>query len=273
MKKTIKVGFILLIVGVILAFVGWMVGGEKPTVITKRFKPMLVDSVKTSKRVSKFININIDVNDGNITLKKGNKFGVKYIGNGRNTPSIKVVNDKLSVTGSNENNGIIFSWGNVSEYKDPEIEITVPKKHKLSNIKFSSGIGDVSVSDIQIDKLTLDQSNGDTNLSNNKLKELYIKNDNGDVNVDKVNLDSGKIVLSDGDFTMNGGRLMSKLSIHNEDGDNLIKGVKAKSYFLSSNDGDNTINNVTSENTMDIHKGKLPHITLVNEDGDNTIKN
>lgn len=310
MKKSILVGFMMLIVGLLLTGYAYLNNGEN-LINAKNWeigflkdskrKVMLVKNIKFSK-----VSVNGDLN---IIVKKGTKFGVVYQGEKKDQPTVKIKDDLLSID-EHKRHGVNIT---ISNSTNEQAIITVPtdsnlqefsgdigfgnfkaENMKIKRMNLSSGDGDIALAENQIDYLKINNQDGDIGIINhNKIKQGFIImedgdlmlkdsqlnkttiiNANGDIDVNDIIVNDVNFKLQEGDFTANNLKVLHKLNVTNSDGDNEVKLKKNTDILIGmhNEDGDNTYlgKNVGADYNT---QGKTSnYIILNNNSGDNEIK-
>ncbi|WEV43730.1 DUF4097 family beta strand repeat-containing protein [Lactobacillus sp. ESL0684] len=239
MKKFYKIGAFTIVIGIILAIIGFANHGFKTIsgnkfnnfhVVTQRPKPK-----KKVINVPKFKQIDIDVDEADVYIHRGNKFQVTTT-NYSDTPiTAKVSNQKqLSISGKESSYWINFGNSN----HNSRIEITLPKKAALTKITSKNDEGDLILEYLTMDQLDLDIDEGDISLNN--------------VTINK----KGTFNSSEGNFTIDSSRLTNS-DFDSDEGDIDIKNSKIQAISTTQDEGDLTFRNcsLSGHNSATLSEG------------------
>lgn len=102
-----------------------------------------------------------------------------------------------------EDKYIIKTTYNNSQTKINYVTIIVPKDSKFSNIDISDTSGDISLKDIQVDKLKAYNCSGNSSFAEMRINEGDIQTTSGDINVKKMKSNTLKIVCVSGNVEVN----------------------------------------------------------------------
>ena len=269
MKKIIKFGAVLLIGGLIATFIGWRMGGAQPVSIGKNWQPKIVNEEVREKNLPTIKQIDLDVQDANVTVQRGQHYSIKLVDKNAGKPTYVVSRGTLTVTQTRSvDQGAGIDWQATPVHN---IVITVPASADLNNVKINSDDGQVNLTDNYIESLTVNQSSGDLYATRGVIKHLTINNDDGNVHLTQIRMNTGAATLRDGNFEFDSGKVNDRLAVKNNDGTNRVNGVQAKGYYLRTNDGTNRLGSKSSQKTIKQNTTKTPFIKLVNSDGNNVV--
>lgn len=269
MKRSIKIGIILFVAGLVATLIGWRTNGFKPVTLDKQLKPTVVQPITIDKDFKKVKGINVDVINTEIQLRSGEQFHVTIHGN--STDQLKAVNNSDNLTISNQN-GIGSSGFNFDDNLDSKVIITVPENARLTTVNLA-GSGNIDISQLKAKNMIIKQGFGDSNISNSDLENIIVKTSSGDINLDETNITAGNITNENGDFEMNSGQVRKYLKVNNQNGNNEVTGVNFKGYKLITKNGKNEYNDVESERPLVKNENKQPFLQLLNNNGDNELMN
>lgn len=267
MKRTFKLGWFILIIGLLLLVLGKIMHGSKE-VSFDNWKPKVEQYATTvSKKYTKigrFTKIDVRTTEADIEIVQGNKYAVEYVGRSNNKPSVKVEKEKLIVkqaeSGFNEFH-LGFSYNDDSDDVG-RIVISVPQNISLNELDAKSGGGDVKVDDQKINSLKLSSSDGDIAFTQATVAKARIDVADGDVAFNEVHLGSGTISQNDGDLVMKNGEL-KQVEARNQDGDVSYTETTLNGGRLEMQDGDFTAKQVKVRGSYSVS----------NSDGDNSVEN
>ena len=160
---------------------------------------------------------------------------------------------------------ITFGWSSgirsILNFFDNEggrstVTLSLPKGTKLSTLKGNSSLGDVSLSDLTIQKLDLKLSSGSVTIDNTTVEKGYLSNSLGDINLNKSKLSDSTIKLSSGSINSQQLTLSGDINIDNSLGDiqlNLVKeSLETLSFDIETSMGSITVphnfQSITGEN-------------------------
>ncbi len=243
MKKTLKVGLSLIVVGLIIGTVGFANGGSHVLMADHQV------AVRSKKKVltrQQFDRLNIDVDNADVVIKSGNGYQVSFTGSKKLRPTVSTKDRQLTVSQS----------GNVTKlnnYREHQIVITVPSDKRLSG--------------------QIHMKNGDLDISRAMLKNTTIKSDNGDIEFHNVTLNGGETTLANGDFEAHRLTLQSNYRVENQNGDNEATRVHNAGFVLRNENGSNELFGKESDGGRKVRKADAANVlTLVNQNGDNEVE-
>ena len=281
MKKTVKIGFLLLILGIILAILGIANNGIQ-TVYWKNGFHVQHRYVETS-HPSKIESITLQTGS-DVVIQSGDRNSVKVV-SGLQKPTVEVNDGHLTVK-SSSGSYQTFNFQLTRAIHDTTV-ITVAKGTKLSEIKADSQQeGDVRISNLAVKSLAL-QIHGDLNLNQLTVYDpltdltaestfltkvtapsLGLKSD-GDVHIDQSKFDqaassiesnddvtmrqtqlkSGQINTVDSDVSLANNQLAQQLTVKTTDGDIHVTADRNVGVNASTTDGDLTVFDWHSDET------------------------
>ncbi|MDR1712732.1 MAG: DUF4097 domain-containing protein, partial [Coriobacteriales bacterium] len=241
MKKSTRniliVSLVLILVGGVLAGTGWALGGARSVALTSS-GPVVnnpANLIQVDEHYSKITSIDFDVDVMELHLQPGEEFalsGSYYDNNG--ALEITESNGKLSVQLNRNTYGtsiLNFNWGlgfnGIGEYNSQTLTLTYPANSKFTSVILNSDYGDIEISGLNANSLSLDMDAGSFIGENIKVDSLDAYLDFGDFtinNLDVTNtatleLNSGQLSSDDGGITV--GELEATLDLGDIDIDEL----------------------------------------------------
>ncbi|KGB49819.1 hypothetical protein LH61_08990 [Leuconostoc mesenteroides P45] len=328
MKRSVKIGLSLIVIGAVLALIGFGFGGGSSSIFWNNGLKVIDRKTQKEKMVQQSYTYNevknIDVSTSlpvRIITGDVKKTTVKLM-TYQKLPELSYQQKYLKITDKQagsvsqgnvniEFNITGFSWNYGNHGYQEGIVITVPQSQSLSGIQIDGkNDSDVSLSDIQADKITMQQVS-DTDLTNTQVNHdlmidgiedghlnkvtastatiksndgdltiqhthirdgLNIKLEDGDLNMHQNHINTGKINTSDGDVTSMNNQLSGQLTITAQDGD--ISAMIGKSSVTAKTlSGDiSAFNNHDDDQTSYTHKGTTGTYVISTDSGDVTIK-
>src|SRR5699024_4818258 len=192
MKKLFLSGLILFIVCFLLACVSWF-GFEKQN--------NQLNSVNKKLKDKDIVNLNIDSQNSEIQVKKGNRFSVSYKGK----KNINITNDNKTLhikeTENTDNHyGLNF---NPFRQFDDELVVTVPEK-KLYHLNVSSKTNLVNIDDISANDAHVSMKhNGGARVyfKNVKLEKLHYRGVNSPIHINDSEISNANIKTKQANIT------------------------------------------------------------------------
>ena len=232
MKRSVKIGLSLIVIGAVLALIGFGFGGGSssiswnngPKVIDrKKQKEKMVQQSYTYNEVK-----NIDVSTSlpvRIITGDVKKTTVKVM-TYQKLPELSYQQNHLKITdkqaGSVSPGHIkieLFSWKYENQGDQDGIVITVPQSQSLSDIQIDGqNSSDVSLSDVKADKIAI-QHVADTRLKNIIVQHDLTLDDIEDTDLNDVTTLTATIKSDNGDLTIQNTRITDGMNIQLENGD------------------------------------------------------
>ncbi|WP_317286607.1 DUF4097 family beta strand repeat-containing protein [Leuconostoc mesenteroides] len=232
MKRSVKIGLSLIVIGAVLALIGFGFGGGSssiswnngPKVIDrKKQKEKMVQQSYTYNEVK-----NIDVSTSlpvRIITGDVKKTTVKVM-TYQKLPELSYQQNHLKITdkqaGSVSPGHIkieLFSWKYENQGDQDGIVITVPQSQSLSDIQIDGqNSSDVSLSDVKADKIAI-QHVADTRLKNIIVQHDLTLDDIEDTDLNDVTTSTATIKSDNGDLTIQNTRITDGMNIQLENGD------------------------------------------------------
>ena len=242
MKKFYLISIAIITIGIILLGIGETNGGREDinnihSGITTNIENFFnrnqthayshhVPAKSRTFNVGKFSKINIDAEEPNIQIAKGDNFQVKVSGPNVKKISAKVHDEKLTIS----DNGA---------YEDGtyQVIVTVPEADSLKEITGSSSEGNVHLADLTVADLDLQVEDGNVSAENVTTHKANFDLVNGDLKITNSTLTSGILNLSEGDLTVTNSQFKIKATL--DDGDVRVNDSKLladSSFNLSEGD-------------------------------------
>lgn len=298
MSKVLKVSLYMILVGIILATVGFALGGRGFNISFGSGINIYDESKRVTENfdLEEFNTVKIDVSYlDNIEIVKGNgyKLSMDYhmSENDSNKIEYSLDNKILSIKDNRLNNMNI----NIGFFNDKNDKITlyVPEECNLEelNIQTSSSdinvtninsnitnivcnYGDVILSNLNSDNITLDSSSGEIKVRNIQGKDMKINNSYGDVDIENSNIANTNASLSSGDFEFDNVEFKN-LIVDNEYGEVSINTPISENLFnynLECDYGEIEINDNNFNDSYSINNNVDNNINIKCSSGDINIE-
>lgn len=249
MKKTLKIGLVILIVGLVMLAIGWCNHGNRSVVFNGSGKPILVNKHPSRFVVKQSFNqVQGTVATANVEIRQGTKSSITYIGTNR--PTISVKNGVAKIQQRHQRHTMGF-YINTPATAD-KIIITVPADQQLTG--------------------KLDLHDGDLAVTSVTLQQLAVKLISGDADYSNVTVNGGSLRLTDGDWLADHLTVNGHYQVKNQDGDNEVRGLQTDGYKLYTSDGDNEIHGHDHDADTVVDNDQASNVLyLWNRDGDNIL--
>lgn len=247
MKRMFKIGWIVLIIGLVALLFGWLNHGDK-NVDFVNGRPQLQRHGEWKLTNKQFDKLNIDVTAADVTIKHGVKYRVSYRGLVRNRPTVAVNNHTLTVKQSSSGNGVFGIHANGGDH----LVITIPHDAQLTGGKITGGSGNLSVDGVDLTNMAIDVYGGEVSLTD-------------------LTVQGGQTDLGSGNFTARGLRVNGHYRVKNESGDNDVDASAIDGYRLHTASGENTVNGQDKDDQSTVTEGMdaANTLELITESGDN----
>ena len=185
------------------------------------FKQNNVDEAITKEYpIEPFNQLEVDSSADNIRIVTGKYCSVRYIGQKKLKPSVKVENHVLTVKSPEKSVVINGSLFNIKSLKQ-ELIIEMPAK-EYKSVSIDTSNGNVSIDNLKVQKGSIDTSNGRVNLNKLTTKNGFeIDSSNGSIRVGKSNAEGFDLSTSNGHVTF-GGKNESQDFEKNAEADNTL---------------------------------------------------
>lgn len=307
MKRTLKIGLVILVTGLVLMAIGAMTHSFKSVTFNDQHQPELVHVKTFDRKVKSFKVLDVNLKSNQLRIKEGDSYRVQVRSNAKAMPRVTVKNQRLVIEqtkhdnstsgwhfGSDGNDMIGYSFsGGRSQLPDRTVVVTVPRGTKLDQIKLVNRDGDLRLTDIQTNKLTIRTdsnvslehatvgegmrlSTGDGNiyLQQMNLTNPQLTTDDGDVALKDVWLNQATVQLTDGDFRMRNGGITGIVNVNNQDGDNTVVGAdRGKGYILHGADNNRLFDQHREDGgLLQQNETNNDRLQLTTNDGDNSVQ-
>ncbi|GEK28394.1 DUF4097 family beta strand repeat-containing protein [Furfurilactobacillus siliginis] len=304
MKRTLKIGLVVLVVGLITLVAGWYGHGFQDVTFNQHRRPELVNTKTVKHNMAAFDDLQVDVKDCQVRLKQGDKYSVSMRTTSKSVPTVKMVGKMLvikqahptnSVTGWSfgDNEGGLFGFGSITKDGLPNrtIVITVPKDKHLQQVKMHTETGALRLTDVNVSDLTV--SAGD-NISLEKMGQVsHLQATANDgrvemsdltamnpsvtaesVSLSNVTLNQGTFKVTDDTFTMQNDGFSGIVNVMNNGGDNKVWGAdKNKGYQLHGEDESTLFDQHSdSDGTLQINPDAPDQLRLTTTAGGNSVQ-
>lgn len=286
MKKALSIGGSLIVVGAIVALVGFF-SHRHP------FNPFNQETVtQTSRRTltkKSFNRVKVTATTADVVIKEGTDYNVQYTGRRSANVKAQVSDDQLTVTQTpaSRTKHFNFSWSSSTN----RIVITVPKGSQLTKLTVKNNAdidlqkvrlaqgqvkttaGDLSVNNCRLNGGTLTTNSGDLEIDRTNLRAVRLKTDSGDIDLNRVKVNGGKADLASGDFTAHRLAVHGHYLVNNASGDNEVHAANRPGVILDSDSGDNDLGRRHQEDggTLDHDTANADLIRLATQSGDNSF--
>lgn len=254
MKKKYLISLIIIFIGIILMFVGFMRDGIHPIYFSNHNLVVASKNKHTyheinGKKVAAIKSINIESNV-NVSIRPSSNPRVVVHDVRNNNIRVKISDDNnLNISGdSNSGFMLIGFFQDISN----RVEIYLPSKTYLNYVRQYNQSGDVSIKNIDTKSVAL--SGGSVNLQNMAINgELKIGSTDGDVSLKNIkannavlNTDDGNLSVSDSYFNKGESQIVSS------DGDIKLKNVGFDSLYCDTSDGNTVFNNLVANKNLKV---------------------
>lgn len=284
MKRAFQIGGILVIIGLIMAAIGFF-SHRQP------FNPLTNpgQNTRTTLTTKKFDRVKVTAASADVVVKQGAGYAVKYYGTRHPAIKTQVKDNQLTVTQTH-----ITKSKHVHFFddRDDRVVITIPKGAKLANLtvtangdlsvndlnlasaKVTANGGDVTVNDSKINGGQLVTDAGDLTINRSKLIATEVKTDSGDIDLARVTVNAGKATLASGDLNADRVTVKGHYRVTNQSGDSEVNTVNHPGAILTSDSGDSELGHRRNDDGGTIQRDTTnPNLVhLVNQSGDNSLK-
>ncbi|MBD9364798.1 DUF4097 domain-containing protein [Leuconostoc mesenteroides] len=232
MKRSVKIGLSLIVIGAVLALIGFGFGGGSSSISWNNGPKVIDRKTQKEKMVQQSYTYNevknIDVSTSlpvRIITGDVKKTTVKVM-TYQKLPDLSYQQNHLKITdkqaGSVSPGHIkieLFSWKYENQGDQDGIVITVPQSQSLSDIQIDGqNSSDVSLSDVKADKIAI-QYVADTRLKNIIVQHDLTLDDIEDTDLNDVTTSTATIKSDNGDLTIQNTRISDGTNIQLENGD------------------------------------------------------
>ncbi len=256
LKKIAIAASAMIFVGILLAGIGFLAGGNQPIRIDR-------DGIHVgngddsdgriesfTKELDSFSSINTDLDYYKVELIPGDQYAIEASYDGQyGKPSIKIENDTLIVKEKSQKkfhvNIDIFGLEFLSNKENLGVKIYYPKTANLKNIVIRADVSDLSFDNLNAETAEFDLDLGKLELSNLTAQKVKVKMDSGDCIVKKITADDLNMKIDLGKTTLEDANVKS-LEIKSDSGDVSITDATIDSGDLKLELGKLTTKNLKS---------------------------
>ncbi len=150
--------------------------------------------VSVSEELEDFKEIDLDMHLADLTIVEGKDFGISYDGEEKLQPTYRVENDVLILK---QNVKHISHMNN-----ECNVTITVPDGTSLDDVSLYMDAGEIAMSDLEMNNLTIDADAGDLDMARCTIENVNIDADAGDLDMEYCTIETGKIDADAGDIDL-----------------------------------------------------------------------
>ncbi len=250
MKRMFKIGWLVLVVGLVALMVGYLNHGDRD-VDFHNGRPQVQCQASWRLTNRRFDKVNLDVTTANVRIKRGAAFRVSYHGLTKNKPLVVKKGQTLVIKQSTSSGGFFF---NVNGFDD-QLTITLPRDAQITGGTIKLGSGDLDVDGVDLTNTKIDVASGDVDLTN-------------------LVLNGGQAELNSGDFTAHQLRVNGYYRVNNDSGDSEVHAAGIDGYRLQTTSGDNAVNGRNrDQNTVEDNMTANNTLELITQSGDNEFDN
>jgi len=263
MKRSVKISLVLVILGAILAGLGWWNHGDKTIVWNNQSRRLRV--ANTAHKVyypGKYRDIQV-TSALPVTIKRGatSQVTVRSGSGMAQQPKVTVKRGQLTVTaGSRSSHDNVIFGADLSSSAANGITITVPASQKLRNVRVTKSQEGVNLRYLKLRQLTVATADDVSLQQVSTTEPTNVTSQDGDVWLASLTTPQLKVQTADGDITLTSVDLTSK---HNqvtaqEGGDVRLTESKLGGGRVTTHDGDIHLQNNRLQD----------HLTATTTDGD-----
>ncbi|GAA0076602.1 hypothetical protein UT300005_09800 [Clostridium sp. CTA-5] len=250
-KKLLIFSACIIVVGLILALVGFSMGG-KFTISKQDSGFKILDNtnmIEKNEELSQFNSIEVDSKVGKIDIIKSNRYEieVKY-SKDEGDVNYSIEDGKLVVKQDKLQNSM---FGNInfcigSNFQESYIKIYVPGNVDLTNLNVKANSGDFTMSDINVNEIYINCNYGDVISRNIVTNNLTLELNNGDIDLENIKSNNNAILKNSyGDIKIRNSEF-NILSNNMNNGNLEMGNVKVENNTINNEYGKITSNNLIS---------------------------
>ena len=305
MRKTIKIGVILLVLGLIMAMFGIANNGIQAVYWDSGFHIARRQTKTYQLKQVKQITLSTA---NNVTIRQGNTASIKVTAS-RKLPTVTTKDGHVTIKSATHNSETIgFMFDNTGSFADDTV-ITVPKGTTVDRIDDSTQqSGDVQLQDITAKTVQLLADDNNVSLSNveiqqsasftadslhlNQVTAPSLQTNGGTVTIansqftkgtSKLSLDDDNAQLtnntfkalqihtSDGNLTLNNNQITDSLTASTADGNIHVAAPKTTGITAITGDGNLNIFGKTNQHRYQYNQHATPQYHLTTDDGNITV--
>lgn len=240
-KKTMMIiASCMVVMGVILTVFALSSGAKLAITNTMDgFKVVGPENMVTEEfSLSSFTSLKVDLNDVDVEMIPSTEYKLEIERLEETEIIHKVENDRLIIESHEQKSSPKFLL-NLTFTVIPQtvVKIYVPKEAKFSDISLISKFGDILIDGMVVDHLVIYSDDGDITINDIQSNKLTIENGFGDINGDDIKTENLQIEMNDGDALFDSIAATSTV-FHNRFGDITFRDFTSQGLTLESNDGD-----------------------------------
>ena len=139
--------------------------------------------------------ISFSINAGDVTLQTGDQYNIRYEGNDRFVPEVNAEEGIWTVKQQLRKNNFRFH-----DIRENRIVVTIPVETVLGSVEFNVNAGDLNISGINADRMSIDADAGDIDLRNGQIGTLKMVANAGDLDIADTGFTNGSLDLNAGDL-------------------------------------------------------------------------
>ena len=248
-KKWLIISAALILTGVVVAGIGIAMGGV-PGFSIGRGGQILTPSQYVMHELEKtpldsFENLDAVMHFGDVELIPSDGYYLEYrICTDEQGPSYEVKNGTLTFLPqkSQGRNGISFffntGWNHSTNHTGSDyVRIYLPEDEYLNRLEVECGKGDVKISGIQADSVSVETDFGNTEISDIKAGAAEVTCSNGRIEIDTVEYDSLKVTDDFGNVSISGAR-GDESTVQMSNGELTLKNIESTTLRLEQDFSD-----------------------------------
>lgn len=259
MKKLLKIGLVLLVVGICLAALGRAFGGTFDYEVNPKTHEFIDGRdegsyyVEDSMSLDAFTALDIHVGAADVDIREGDAYHLDYIMYREDRPTISTKGGTLVIKSKEEQSyhfGVNFEFvefGWNAEKRQPRLIVTIPKGTKLSAATILTESGDLELANISSDQISIRSESGDISLTGIDCSTMDVTLESGDAKVKECSFHSHKLLSESGDVIVTDVNC-SDMDMTLESGDVRISECDFGSLTLLSESGDVKMEEVLVDN-------------------------
>lgn len=256
LKGTAIVAAAMLVVGLVIAGIGYMAGGNQPIHFDRKGIHVGNEGETTNgkmdsltEKLDSFSSISTDLDYSDVELIPSDKYAIEAnFSSEYGKPNFKVENGTLTVKDGNHKkfNVNIDIFGFFTSENEMSVKIYYPKDAKLKDVVIKGGSSDLSFENLTAEKAEFDLDFGKLELSDLSAKNIKVSMDSGDCSMSNITADDLAVSNDLGKTTLDGAKLKT-LELKADSGDVSITGVSMDYGDLKLDLGKLTAKEVSSK--------------------------
>ncbi len=196
MRIYLSVIYFITLICIIIGILGNVLNISPFSHVTTASRGRHIEASYTYDNVS---DISVDLELGNVEIKKGSKLEVSFSGYEKLKPDVSVSGASLKIS---QNTKAHFTVNGSDS--DCSLTITVPDNISLNSISADLNMGNMSVDDIHASSVDLSIDMGSLNVTNSTVRALTADNNMGDIKVTNCNCDVLNLSVDVGSLKISG---------------------------------------------------------------------